>query len=291
MIHIAIRHQLHTAREKTTALAVEITLEKGEFVAVMGRSGAGKTTLLRILAGLVTPDTGIIEVNGNCWLDMEKKKILPVQKRKIGFVFQDFALFPNMTVRENLLYALSNPRDTALVDRLLGMVDMTSLAHRKPDTLSGGQQQRVAMIRALASRPEILLLDEALSALDGEMRSRLREELATLHREFRLTTLMVTHDLADVYRLADRVVEIDGGSVIQNGPPETVFRDARLSSKVRLQGEVLRVVKSGVVYIVEIATGNTIIKVIAAEEEAARLTAGSKVLVFSKAFNPVIQPL
>lgn len=290
MIQMSIRQQLRMANGVTT-LAIDASFTKGELIALMGKSGAGKTTLLRILSGLMKPEQGHIEVNGVVWLDTGKKISLPVQKRKIGFVFQDFALFPNMSVRENLEYALGANTDPGLIDRLLDMVDMTRFAPSMPGTLSGGQQQRVALIRALAGKPELLLLDEPMSALDGEMRSRLRDELLALHREFNLTTILVTHDLADVYRLADQVLEIDRGAILRSGKPGDVFSEAHISSKVRLQGEVLRITKSGVVYIVEILTGNSIIKVIAETSDITGLRTGSKVLVFSKAFNPVIQPL
>lgn len=290
MIQMSIRQKLKMA-DGVGALAIDATFNEGEFIALMGKSGAGKTTLLRILSGLMMPEQGFIEVNGIIWLDTQKKISLPVQKRRIGFVFQDFALFPNMTVRENLAYAVGDHSDDLLIDRLLRMVDMPGLSERMPGTLSGGQQQRVALIRALARKPELLLLDEPMSALDGEMRSRLRDELMALHREFGLTTVLVTHDLADVYRLADRVIEIEHGAVVRSGKPDDVFKEAHISSKVRLQGEVLRIRKSGVVYIVEILTGNSIIKVVAETSDVGRLRTGSKVLVFSKAFNPVIQPL
>jgi len=137
----------------------------------------------------------------------------------------------------------------------------------------------------------LLLLDEPFSSLDVEMRHRLRDELHALHREFNLTTLLVTHDMADIYRLADRVVLIDEGKVLRSGKPGEVFGEASVSSKVRLQGEILQISKSGVAYIVEILTGNTVIKVVAAEEAIAGLHPGAKVLVFSKAFNPIIQPI
>lgn len=290
MISLSIRQKLKMS-EGVTTLAIDETFKKGEFIALMGKSGAGKTTLLRILSGLMKPEQGHIEVNGVVWLDTENKISLPVQKRRTGFVFQDFALFPNMSVRQNLVYALGDNPDKALLERLLDMVELTRLSERMPGTLSGGQQQRAALIRALAGKPELLLLDEPMSALDGEMRSHLRDELLALHREFDLTTILVTHDLADVYRLADRVIEIDRGAVLRSGTPDEVFSEAHISSKVRLEGEVLRIRKSGVVYIVEILSGNTIIKVIAETSDIVSLRTGSKVLVFSKAFNPEIQPL
>ncbi|HEX5554187.1 MAG TPA: ATP-binding cassette domain-containing protein [Chitinophagaceae bacterium] len=274
-----------------TSLAIDTEITPGEFIAIFGKSGAGKTTLLRIISGLMQPEKGIIEVNGEVWLNTERKINLPVQKRKIGFVFQDFALFPNMSVRRNIRYALKGNKDKGFTNRLLEMVEMTALADRKPGTLSGGQQQRVAMIRALATKPGLLLLDEPLSALDMEMRSHLRDELQALHKEFNLTTLLVTHDITDIYRLADHVISIDKGKIARSGKPDDLFSEAYMSSKLRLQGEVLQIRKSGVVFIVEILSGNAIIKVIAGKEEVAHLRTGSQVMVFSKAFNPVIRAM
>jgi molybdate transport system ATP-binding protein len=290
MIKISIQKKLKMA-DGMTSLAIDTEITPGEFIAIFGKSGAGKTTLLRIISGLMQPEKGIIEVNGEVWLNTERKINLPVQKRKIGFVFQDFALFPNMSVRRNIRYALKGNKDKGFTNRLLEMVEMTALADRKPGTLSGGQQQRVAMIRALATKPGLLLLDEPLSALDMEMRSHLRDELQALHKEFKLTTLLVTHDITDIYRLADHVISIDKGKIVRSGKPDDLFSEAYMSSKVRLQGEVLQIRKSGVVFIVEILSGNAIIKVIAGKEEVAHLRTGSQVMVFSKAFNPVIRTM
>jgi molybdate transport system ATP-binding protein len=290
MIKISIQKKLKMA-DGMTSLAIDTEITPGEFIAIFGKSGAGKTTLLRIISGLMQPEKGIIEVNGEVWLNTERKINLPVQKRKIGFVFQDVALFTNMSVRSNIRYALKGNKDKGFTNRLLEMVEMTALADRKPGTLSGGQQQRVAMIRALATKPGLLLLDEPLSALDMEMRSHLRDELQALHKEFNLTTLLVTHDITDIYRLADHVISIDKGKIVRSGKPDDLFSEAYMSSKVRLQGEVLQIRKSGVVFIVEILSGNAIIKVIAGKEEVAHLRTGSQVMVFSKAFNPVIRAM
>jgi molybdate transport system ATP-binding protein len=290
MIHIKLRKVLSMS-EGERELQIETILQKGSFTAVFGKSGAGKTTLLRLLAGLAQPEQGYIEVDGETWLDSKQKVNLSPQKRRIGFVFQDFALFPNMTVWENMLYAAGNKPDQDLIRQLLTMVAMENLAHRKPATLSGGQQQRVALIRALVRRPKILLLDEPLSALDLEMRHKLREEIYMLHRQFNTTTLLVSHDLAEVYRLCDQVLYLDEGKLIKSGKPDEVFTEKRLSSKIQLTGEVTGIHPGEVVFIIEILTGNSIIKTIATAEEAAELHIGDQVMVFSKAFNPIIKKL
>jgi molybdate transport system ATP-binding protein len=290
MIRIQVRKTLSMS-EGEKDLQIDTLLEKGSFTAIYGKSGAGKTTLLRLLAGLTIADRGYIEVDGVVWLDTAKRINLPPQKRSIGFVFQDFALFPNMTVQENLQYASGNRPDQALIKHLLSMVSMEKMAHRKPGTLSGGQQQRIALIRALVRRPGILLLDEPLSALDLDMRQNLREEIHMLHKRFNTTTLLVSHDMAEIYRLADRVIVLEQGNIIKTGKPDAVFSEKRLSSKIQLTGEIVRIHPGEVVYIVEILTGNSIIKTIATRQEAAQLHTGDRVMVFSKAFNPIIKKL
>jgi len=200
-------------------LDVRLTIRPGEFVALCGPSGAGKTTMLRLLAGLTRPDAGFLRADEQTWYDGKQRLWLPAQRRSIGFVFQDYALFPNMTVHQNLTFALVDPHDPAIVAELLAIIDLEVLAHRYPHQLSGGQQQRVALARALARRPKLLLLDEPLSAVDYPTRQRLQEALAQVHRRFNLTTVLVSHDPAEVQTLADRVIELDLGCVRQDGPP------------------------------------------------------------------------
>ena len=193
-------------------LEVQTSLEVRSFTAVYGPSGAGKTTLLRILAGLIQPDKGCIVVDGEIWLDTAKRKNRAVQERAIGFVFQDTALFPNMTVRENLTYAAANRKDP-FIDELLHLIGLESFVDRKPDTLSGGQRQRVALARALVRRPKVLLLDEPFSSLDTATAQLLREQLLKLHHYAGTTTLMVTHSQEDIQQLADRKIGMEQGRI------------------------------------------------------------------------------
>jgi molybdate transport system ATP-binding protein len=288
MIRINVRKSLLLAAGKTE-LAVDVALEAGTFCTLYGASGAGKTTMLKILAGLVQPDEGFIEVNGEVWLDTSRKVNLAPQKRKIGFVFQDYALFPHMTVRENLQYALKDKAKKPVIEQLLDLVSLQSLADRKPATLSGGQQQRVALVRALAGRPQILLLDEPLSALDLEMRQTLQGEIFRLHQAFQTTTLMVSHQLSEIYRLSDRILWLEQGRISREGSPADVFGEKQLSSKIQLKGELLRIQANDVVFILDILVGNNIIKVVATAAEVAGLHPGDQVTVFTKAFNPVIR--
>ena len=222
---------LHSAAGPAT-LDVRLSIRPGEFVALCGPSGAGKTTLLRLLAGLTRPDAGFLRADEQPWYDSEQRLWLPPQHRSIGFVFQDYALFPNMTVHQNLTFALAEPHDPAIVPELLALMDLEALAYRYPHQLSGGQQQRVALARALARRPKLLLLDEPLSAVDYPTRQRLQEALAQVHRRFHLTTVLVSHDPAEVQTLADRVIELDLGTVRQDGPPAPTSESLLLNATV-----------------------------------------------------------
>ncbi|MGV3641535.1 MAG: ABC transporter ATP-binding protein [Adhaeribacter sp.] len=288
MIRIQVRKKLLMA-DCPRELALDLHLKAGSFHTLYGASGAGKTTVLRILAGLVQPDEGMIEVNGDIWLDTSRKICLPPQKRKIGFVFQDYALFPNMTVRENLAFALPDKGNRQVIADLLALASLQELADRKPASLSGGQQQRVALVRALVRRPQVLLLDEPLSALDLEMRQTLQGEIHRLHQAFGTTTLMVSHQMSEIYRLSDHLLWLEQGQVIRQGPPGEVFGSRQLSSKIQLKGELLSIKANEVIFILEILVGNNIIKVVASPEEVQGLQPGDTVTVFSKAFNPLVR--
>jgi molybdate transport system ATP-binding protein len=270
---------------------MDLRIGEHDFVTLYGKSGAGKTTTLRILAGLTAPDSGYIQVGDNVWLDSQKGINLPPQARPIGFVFQDYALFPNMTVRKNLEYALTSRKERDIVDELLEVVDLKNLANRKPDTLSGGQRQRVALARALVRRPRILLLDEPLSALDMEMRLKLQDEILNIHRRFNITTILVSHNFSEIFKLSNRVLIIEQGKIIHSGPPAEVFIAKKLSGKFKFEGEILEKQKSDVVYILTVSIGNNLVKVIATKEEAAQLQTGDRVIVASKAFNPILIPV
>lgn len=208
MLQLALKKQLHGANG-IIDLDVECTIKPGEFVALSGASGSGKTTLLRIIAGLEEAQ-GRLSFGDESWLDASH--CLPPQKRDIGFVTQDYALFPNMSVEKNLLFVANNPD---LAQRFLQLMEIENLAHKHPHQLSGGQQQRVALARALMRQPKLLLLDEPLSALDHTIRIKLQEALRTLHQEFGLTIIMVSHDASEIQNLASRVLVLEGGSIVQ----------------------------------------------------------------------------
>jgi molybdate transport system ATP-binding protein len=287
MIRLSLRKRLHSSRGEMD-LAVEMEIAEGEFTALYGSSGAGKTTLLRMLAGLAKPDSGRIEVSGETWYDSAAGINLPPQRRRAGLVFQDYALFPNMTVRQNLEYALQDARARPRVAEILEMTHLTALAARRPGTLSGGQRQRVALARALVSEPRILLLDEPLSAVDQELRGKLQEEIADLQKRFRIATILVSHDLGEIFRLSERVLCLENGNIVRHGPPSEVFGGSRLSNKIRLTGIVLEIKVADVVRVLSILIGNEVVRVTALPQDAEGLKAGDKVVLAAKAFNPMV---
>ncbi len=284
MIDIAIHKTLLGSSGKMD-LDVAFSIKKHEFVALTGQSGSGKTTLLRILAGL-EKSQGTIEVNGELW--QGRKILLPPQKRGIGFVFQDYALFPNMSVEHNLLYV---SRDKVLAKHLLEMTDLYELKDRLPTTLSGGQKQRVSLCRALMNRPKLLLMDEPLSALDPAMRTKLQHDILQLHKEFGTTTIMVSHDPSEIYRLADRVILLDQGKITQEGTPKEVLLQTQGSQKFSLTGELLDIIKADVIHIAIIAIGQQIVEVVLDGEESRLFQAGDTVQVSTKAFAPSISKI
>jgi molybdate transport system ATP-binding protein len=281
---------LHTA-SGIQLLDIDFELKKGSLLALYGPSGAGKTTILRILAGLTDTDSGYIKMNNEVWLDTTHNTRLPTQSRSIGFVFQDFALFPHMTVRQQLEFALPKRSSPQVIDELLEMMELQELQHRKPALLSGGQQQRTALARAIARRPTLLLLDEPLSAVDDEMRFKLQDFIGKAHRFYGLTTILVSHYLPEIFRLSDEVIVLENGKIQKQGPATQVFLEEKISSKFRTTGEIVDIQPADIVYIVSILSGNSIVKVIATAAERTGLHVGQKVMIASKAFNPIILPI
>jgi molybdenum ABC transporter ATP-binding protein len=193
---------------------LELSLEVGSTVALVGPSGSGKTTVLRAVAGLIEPESGRIAVGDDVFFDRERRVDLPPERRRVGLVFQEYALFPHMTVRQNVEYARKHA-----ADEYLERFRITHLAGARPNDLSGGERQRVAVARALARDPQVLLLDEPLSALDAHTKTAVRAELHDLLEELDLPVLLVTHDFEDAAALADRVSVIVDGRLRQSGTP------------------------------------------------------------------------
>ena len=238
---------------------------------LFGESGSGKTTVLRCLAGLEPPGAGTIQFDGEVWFDAGTKICVPVQKRNLGFVPQDYALFPHLTVAGNIGYGLNYlpaAERASRVAEALQWLGLTGLEYRLPRELSGGQQQRVALARAMVRRPKLLLLDEPLAALDTPTRLRLRGELRQLLRQLSIPTILVTHDRAEVLALGDQMVVMEDGRIQQSGRVADVFnRPANLAvahiagTETVLPGRVLKV-ESG---IVTVAVGDVKLVAVAAD--------------------------
>jgi len=286
MIKINIQKSLKGA-DGPMLLNLNLQVENGQLITLFGASGAGKTSTLKILAGLLLPESGNIIVNGQIWFDSDQKINLKPQLRNIGYVFQDYALFPNMTVLENLQFAAAK-KQQAIITELISIFELDNLQNRKPNTLSGGQQQRLALARALVQQPNILLLDEPLAALDVKIRLKLQDYIAKVHRQFELTTFLISHDIGEIHKLADWVFELDKGQIVRQGKPSEIFTNQKVSGKFKFTGEILHIEKQEVVYIVTVLIQNEIVKVIALEQEIANLEVGDKIIVASKAFNPVL---
>ncbi|EAK7988478.1 sulfate/molybdate ABC transporter ATP-binding protein [Campylobacter jejuni] len=288
MIKIDIKLPVNTAKGKKQ-LELNTCLKANEITAIFGESGAGKTTLLKIIAGLIKPEFGRIEVGDELWLDTQKNINLAIQKRKIGFVFQDYALFPNMSVKENISYAATSKQK---VEELLSLMNLENLAKIYPKNLSGGQAQRVALARALAREPQILLLDEPLSALDFKMRSFLQDELVKILQHFKITTLLVSHDLAEIYKLSHRILELSDGKIIKDARTNEFFTSSNLSAKLRLSATLLEIKKSDILMIFTLLLNQDIVKITLSEEEFLRtyknVKIGDTLLLSIKAFNPII---
>ncbi len=207
---------------------VSLSIKRGEFFSLLGPSGCGKTTLLRILAGFEKPDTGRVILNG------EDITALPPNKRKVNTIFQSYALFPHLTVRDNIAFGLriaklSRRQIDVEVDRMLALIQMEDQAHKRPDQISGGQKQRVAVARALINKPQVLLLDEPLAALDLKLRQRMLIELDLIHDEVGITFLYVTHDQGEAMSLSDRIAVMNYGTIEQMGTPAEIYEAPRSS--------------------------------------------------------------
>lgn len=213
-------------RKRLPDFSLDIALQAGGGVTVLfGPSGGGKSMTLQAVAGLLRPDAGRIAINGHVLYDSEAGIHLPPQQRRVGFVMQDYALFPHMTIAQNIAYGLAGlPKSDRrqAVDKMLRLMELDGLEARRPSQLSGGQQQRVALARALVTRPQVLLLDEPLAALDVALRQGVRQELRKIQERFQVPILFVTHDLAEAHLLADRIAVIHQGRVLQIGPSRHV---------------------------------------------------------------------
>ena len=214
---------------------VSFSCLEGQILAVIGSSGSGKTTLLRIIAGLEMPDLGRVTLKGETM--NSQNECVPPESRDCSLVFQDYALFPNMTVQQNVAYGKASKNNSELIDRLFDLTKIGDLKNRYPHQISGGEQQRVALVRALATQPSLLLLDEPLSHLDPELRNNVRCELLNIFRVTNTTALFVSHDTEDALTMADQVVVMQKGKAVQIGSPMDVYSNPSNSYVAMLFGK------------------------------------------------------
>ena len=240
-MEIRLKQVAKSCDKKQVIRPTTLTIEDGSFTTLLGPSGCGKTTLLRMIAGLETPDDGEIWLDDACVFSKTRKINLPPEKRNLGFVFQDFALWPHMTVFENVAFGLRARKDTTdLQNRVrsaLRTVHLEDFEKRYPHQLSGGQQQRVAFARAIAVQPGCILFDEPLSALDALLREEMRDELTELTSALGITSVFVTHDQTEAMSMSDRIAVLNGGSVEQYAAPETVYHDPASEFVARFVGK------------------------------------------------------
>ncbi|MFZ4462982.1 MAG: ATP-binding cassette domain-containing protein [Bacteroidales bacterium] len=273
LIELQLCKKIQTS-EGIETLDVKIEIPRLGFITLFGKSGVGKSTILRMIAGLTQADSGYIKVGSEIWFDTTRKINIKPQFRNIGFVFQDYSLFPNMTVKEHLLYA-SIDKESRYISELMDVFHLKGLCDRKPGRLSGGQQQRLAVARALARKPQILLLDEPLSALDSETRQSLQYEIIQAHTNFQATTLLVSHDINEVYRLSDFVYVIENGKIQKQGKPEDVFRAAKIKADIHLLGYIVNIENN----ILTVSVNNTIKKITVNDDALATLQINDKILI------------
>ncbi len=217
-------------------LDVDLHLEKGSITALIGASGSGKSSLFRVLSGLEQPSSGQIYSDGVCWFDADKKTNLAVQKRKVGMVFQDYALFEHLTVYENIAYGVEKSKQVDAINQWLSRIKLSHKADMYPQALSGGEKQRVALARVLVAEPDILLLDEPFSALDSAIRHDLRRELQTLISDAQIPVLIATHDLLEARFLADTLYVLADGKIIQHGPVASTFKKPQTVQAAKVLG-------------------------------------------------------
>jgi molybdate transport system ATP-binding protein len=239
MLEVTLKKRFVANRQ--AAFKLDVSFAAGEGITVLfGPSGSGKTTTLRAISGIVTPDEGKIALDGRVFFDSQTRHNLPIQQRKVGFVFQDYLLFPHRSAAENVAYGIGERNGRARLARAMGLLELVGIGYaaaRRPAELSGGEQQRVALARALGSDPGILLLDEPLSAVDATTRRRLLEEIVAIQRRTKIPFLYVTHSPADAVRAGDTALMISAGKIVQQGGPLDVFNAPTNAAAARAAGE------------------------------------------------------
>ncbi|MDH5381345.1 MAG: ATP-binding cassette domain-containing protein [Cyclobacteriaceae bacterium] len=276
MVRLNIKRELH-ASSGPFQLVIDLSFEKGSFTSITGPSGSGKTSLLRMISGLMRPDDGSILYDGEVWFDKHDRIDVSTKKRKVGFLFQDYALFPNMTVLQNLKYAAGKENEE-FIDELVEVMDIEGFLEKNPNLLSGGQQQRVALARALVRKPKLLLLDEPLSALDAYNREKIQFYLKKAYKKYNLTVLMVTHNAPEIIRLSDVVIKLENGKIAKQGTIRDFFYKAEDNNNY-LNAEVIKKHITDKQYCLTLLIGDQIIEVKVSDTEFQNVEEAAKVKI------------
>lgn len=283
--------QVHLKKEwKGFGLDVSFGVPRGKITVLFGPSGAGKSTVLRLIAGLEIADSGKILHGEEVWFDDTRRIDVTPQQRSIGFVFQDYALFPHLTVEKNVAYGVKGKESAKTVKELISLIGLSGYERYYPAQLSGGQKQRVALVRAMARNPDLLLLDEPLSALDWETRARLQTDVKQIIHRFQSTALYVTHDVSEVYKLADYVIVLESGKVVKQGTPEDVFLGKRLSTRIQVVGKVIGIEHDVIMSTVTILHADQFFKALIDREEidGLGLQVGDDVVMGAKSSDVIL---
>jgi len=275
MIELLLKKQLQGAAGGME-IDMDLQIPIGSITGIIGPSGAGKTSLLKMIAGIQTPDRGRISVGDKVYYDSGKGIDTSPQKRDVGLVFQDLALFPHMDIEGQLRYALphrlpdtlpdgvADGQEESIIADAIKMMDLEKLRTQRPKHLSGGQQQRVALARSIVQRPSLLLLDEPFSALDDEMKQHIRSYVKTIHERFQMTILLVSHDRGDLSKLCDYIIQLDQGKVVSMGPSTSLLDQQVLE----LKGRVVGLNKEGDSYLLSLDIQGDIKEVVITKEQA-----------------------
>lgn len=273
----------------TFELDVSFNLNQGDFLSIYGESGAGKTTLLRLIAGLDTIQTGSITTKDSVWFDSEKRINLTPQHRSIGFVFQGNSLFPNMTVLENLEFALKKGQSKTIINDLISSFGIGDLIDRNTSSLSGGQKQKVALARAIVQKPAVLLLDEPLSAIDDTNRAILQGLILKIHHEYKLTTILVSHNVSEIFKLSNKVLKLKNGKVEEFSTPKEIFTSNVNSNQITLVGTLLDLEHTDTTYTALIQSNGNIIKQVISKQEVSQYKIGELIEISVSGFQTSIQ--
>ena len=254
-------------------------MKKGSFNALYGGSGSGKTSILNVISGIKYADKGKISISDIVWLDTENKINLPVNKRKIGVVFQNSVLFPHLSVYENILFSKDKNDSFDLMNELIELFSISDLLNYSTDILSGGQKQKVAIVRALIRNPDLLLLDEPFSAIDTEQRKQIQDSLLKAHQKLKFTALVISHDLEEVVRLSDNIFMIENGKIVKEGSAFSLFENKDEQEFIRLSGIILSIERIEAVQKMKVLIGNEIHTI---EKEKSNHQIGDRVEIEAK---------